>query len=119
MEHQGTSGSDAQYTPTAPTAPAPSPLDPAWTPAPQLSPSDALEMAQPTFAFSAPTTAPVRICRRHDSAPHAAIIPQPALPRRSLVIRNRCGCDQAWSHTIDWTDVRRSYTSRSPSGVRL
>ena len=42
---------------SGPTAPV-SPLDPTWTPAPQLQPTDALDMAQPTFAFSAPASAP-------------------------------------------------------------
>jgi twitching motility protein PilT len=32
-----------------------SPLDPTWKPAPQLHAADALDMAQPSFAFSAPT----------------------------------------------------------------
>src|SRR3954447_13379343 len=34
-----------------------SPLDPSWSPPPQLSATDALEVAQPGFAFSAPPTA--------------------------------------------------------------
>ena len=49
MEQHGTGGAEG-YTP------APSPLDPGWTPAPQLQATDALQLAQPTFAFSAATT---------------------------------------------------------------
>jgi twitching motility protein PilT len=48
VDQHGTAGSDGS----------PSPLDPSWTPAPQLQPTHALEVAQPTFAFSGPTTEP-------------------------------------------------------------
>jgi twitching motility protein PilT len=48
VEQHGTPGADGM----------PSPLDPGWTPAPQLQPTDALELAQPTFAFSAPSALP-------------------------------------------------------------
>jgi twitching motility protein PilT len=48
VEQHGTSGADGL----------PSPLDPGWTLAPQLQPTDALELAQPTFAFSAPSAPP-------------------------------------------------------------
>jgi twitching motility protein PilT len=50
----------------------PSPLDPGWTPAPQLQPTDAFELAQPTFAFSAPS-APA-------SAPPAGLEVMPPAP---------------------------------------
>ncbi|MCU1600486.1 MAG: twitching motility protein [Frankiales bacterium] len=49
MDQHGNLGSDE---------PASSPLDPSWTPAPQLTPTHALDMAQPTFAFAAPAEAP-------------------------------------------------------------
>jgi twitching motility protein PilT len=48
VEQHGTHGADGM----------PSPLDPGWTLAPQLQPTDALELAQPTFAFSAPSAPP-------------------------------------------------------------
>jgi twitching motility protein PilT len=51
VEQHGTHGADGM----------PSPLDPGWTPAPQLQPTDALELAQPTFAFSAPSAPPAAL----------------------------------------------------------
>ncbi|MGB8650123.1 MAG: type IV pilus twitching motility protein PilT [Mycobacteriales bacterium] len=59
---QGPSGLDGYF---GTSSSSPSPLDPAWTPAPQLQAEDALDMAQPSFAFTAvpapaaPVEAPV------------------------------------------------------------
>jgi twitching motility protein PilT len=50
-----------------------SPLDPTWTPAPQLQPVDALEGAQPTLAFS-PAAEGVQ------EAPTATLAPAPLAP---------------------------------------
>ncbi|MCW2672345.1 MAG: twitching motility protein [Frankiales bacterium] len=72
MEQHGTQGADGM----------PSPLDPGWTPAPQLQPTDALELAQPTFAFSAPS-APASAAPGHlEAMPPAppAVAPVVAAP---------------------------------------
>ena len=52
---QGSSGADGYF---GSAAVSPSPLDPNWTPAPQLHAADALDLAQPTLAFS-PPAAPI------------------------------------------------------------
>jgi twitching motility protein PilT len=54
VDQQSTSG-DNEFFATS----APSPLDPSWTPAPQLQATDALQLAQPTFAFASPAEAAV------------------------------------------------------------
>ncbi|MCW2671724.1 MAG: twitching motility protein [Frankiales bacterium] len=67
MEQHGTPAADGM----------PSPLDPGWTPAPQLQPTDALQLAQPTFAFSAssaPPSAPAGL----DAMPPAPLAPPAA-----------------------------------------
>ena len=78
---QGSSGADGYF---GSAAASPSPLDPSWTPAPQLHAADALDLAQPTLAFS-PPTAPIvappvplhaeAVVARAPSAPLAAPIP--------------------------------------------
>jgi twitching motility protein PilT len=69
VEQHGSTGADGP----------PSPLDPSWTPAPQLQPTDALELAQPTFAFSAPA-AEAPVAAPAFFPPPAPVEPQPLAP---------------------------------------
>jgi twitching motility protein PilT len=57
-----------------------SPLDPSWTPAPQLQPADALEMAQPTLAFAPATPAPATPAPEVTLSELAASAPQVSAP---------------------------------------
>ena len=65
MDAQNGSNDDGYF---GAVAASPSPLDPNWTPAPQLQATDALDMAQPGFSFAPPS----------EAAPPAVAPPSPA-----------------------------------------
>ncbi len=74
--HQGSSGSDGYF---GSVEGSPSPLDPSWTPAPQLHAAYAVDLAQPTMTFSAPAALVAPLAPAAPVAPVASPAPVAAL----------------------------------------
>jgi twitching motility protein PilT len=62
-----------------------SPLDPSWTPPPQLQPADALDIAQPALAF-APLAEPVASPPTYSQQPASAAPPPAPMPAPAAVL---------------------------------